>query len=359
GRTLASDDYFLFGSDDVAKVTLVNGLAANVITTASINDDAITAAKIAANAIGASELADNALTEDVTSAGFVAEMVTAGGTALADINLNYLMSEAAGEGDIGAYVDADSVIGIIVDADGQAGGGGYWSWDRTSHSLEGLGDKIDTAQADLDTLTGSDGATLATAQSNYAPAKAGDLMGLSDDAITTAKVTDAAWQELIELFFSFDAAGDYGDQPGSVVDQIADNAGSGSAPTVEQIRAEMDNNSTQLAAIVEDTGTTLPGLISAIGGGDGSVVVDHDTGGTDALTYKTAAGVGIDNAVVRAYLKSDYDAGSTGSEYIKATTTTDVNGRWTNQMNLDPATYTLYYFKQGAYGPDTQEVTVE
>ncbi len=93
--------------------------------------------------------------------------------------------------------------------------------------------------------------------------------------------------------------------------------------------------------------------------GMGSVVVDHDTGGTDALAYKTSGGVGIDNAVIRAYLKTDYDAGNLGSAYIKATTTTDVNGRWSNQMNLDPATYTLYYFKQGAYGPDTQEVTVE
>jgi len=111
--------------------------------------------------------------------------------------------------------------------------------------------------------------------------------------------------------------------------------------------------------VLEDTGTTIPGLIGAIAVGDGSVVVDHDTGGTDALAYKTSGGAGIDNAVVRAYLKTDYDAGNTGSAYIKATTTTDVNGRWTAQMNLDPATYTLYFFKQNTYGPDTQEVTVE
>jgi hypothetical protein len=36
---------------------------------------------------------------------------------------------------------------------------------------------IATAQADLDILTGTDGATLATSQANYAPAKAGDNMG--------------------------------------------------------------------------------------------------------------------------------------------------------------------------------------
>jgi len=37
-----------------------------------------------------------------------------------------------------------------------------------------------------------------------------------------------------------------------------------SAPTVTQIRQEMDSNSTQLAAIVEDTGTTLPAQITGL-----------------------------------------------------------------------------------------------
>lgn len=49
-----------------------------------------------------------------------------------------------------------------------------------------------TAQADLDTITGTDGVTLATAQALYAPAKAGDQMALINDAITAAKIaTDA------------------------------------------------------------------------------------------------------------------------------------------------------------------------
>lgn len=34
--------------------------------------------------------------------------------------------------------------------------------------------------------------------------------------------------------------------------------------TAEQVRTEIDSNSTQLAAIVEDTGTTIPGLIAAL-----------------------------------------------------------------------------------------------
>jgi len=53
-----------------------------------------------------------------------------------------------------------------------------------------------TAQADLDILTGTDGATLATTQALYAPAKAGDLMGLANNAITAAKLAADAVAEI-------------------------------------------------------------------------------------------------------------------------------------------------------------------
>ena len=92
--------------------------------------------------------------------------------------------------------------------------------------------------------------------------------------------------------------------------------------------------------------------------GQGTIAVDHNYGGADNLAYKTAGGAGIDNASIWAYLKSDYDAGNMTAAYVKGRTTTDVNGQWTNPMNLDPGAYTLYYYKQGAYGPDTKEVTV-
>lgn len=51
-----------------------------------------------------------------------------------------------------------------------------------------------TAQADLDTLTGSDGVTLATAQGNYAPAKAGDAMALTSGERTT--LAGVIWDSL-------------------------------------------------------------------------------------------------------------------------------------------------------------------
>lgn len=62
----------------------------------------------------------------------------------------------------------------------------------TASALSTHDGKLDTAQTDLDTLTGADGATLATNQGNYAPSKAGDLMGLADDAITPSKYNNPA-----------------------------------------------------------------------------------------------------------------------------------------------------------------------
>ena len=52
-----------------------------------------------------------------------------------------------------------------------------WVVGRVAEDVADVETKVDTAQDDLDILTGADGATLATAQGNYAPAKAGDNMG--------------------------------------------------------------------------------------------------------------------------------------------------------------------------------------
>ena len=57
---------------------------------------------------------------------------------------------------------------------------------------------IATAQADLDTLTGSDGATLATAQGNYAPAKAADIL---TTALTESYAADGAAATLTQLLY--------------------------------------------------------------------------------------------------------------------------------------------------------------
>lgn len=205
-----------------------------------------------------------------------------------------------------------------------------------------------TAQSDLDLITGTDGATLATAQANYAPAKAGDEMDLVDapngtaitaiqnglatptnitagtittvtnltnaptngDFTATMKASvnaevDAAI-ETYHLDHLLAATYDPASKPGAAdallnelvsndsgVSQFTANAlelapTGGSAPTVEQIRQEIDTNSTQLAAIVEDTGTTIPGQISGLNNLSAAQVnseVDTALADYDAPTY--------------------------------------------------------------------------
>lgn len=92
--------------------------------------------------------------------------------------------------------------------------------------------------------------------------------------------------------------------------------------------------------------------------GSGSVLVDHNYGGPDALAYRAANGTGVNDADIYVYLKSDYDAGRRGVNYVLARTKTNVTGRWTQPVMLDPETYTLICFKQGYYGPDRADVIV-
>jgi hypothetical protein len=92
--------------------------------------------------------------------------------------------------------------------------------------------------------------------------------------------------------------------------------------------------------------------------GDGSVMVDQDYGGADALSYKTGAGAGVANATIVVYLTSDYNAGNRSNAFIVAKTSTVVGGKWAFALKLDPNAYTLIYYKTGEYGPDKKEITV-
>lgn len=73
------------------------------------------------------------------------------------------------------------------------------------------------------------------------------------------------------------------------------------------------------------------------GTGAGEIPVDHHTGGTDAMRY-LLSGQPADNVTIRAYLKSDYDA---GTRVVRGTTRTGPDGRWLAPLMLDPGTYYL------------------
>jgi hypothetical protein len=110
------------------------------------------------------------------------------------------------------------------------------------------------------------------------------------------------------------------------------------------------------SALFDGTPIRTEDLDGIIGGG--SVEVDHNYGGADTYRYVTQNGVGIDNAIINVYLASDFNAGKRGTDFIKARSLTDINGRWVQPVMLDPETYVVYFYKQLAFGPDTAPLTV-
>jgi hypothetical protein len=92
--------------------------------------------------------------------------------------------------------------------------------------------------------------------------------------------------------------------------------------------------------------------------GNGPIVVDHNYGGTDALRYTTSLGAGVDQAVILAYLTSDYDDNKRGNAFVVAKSFTTTDGRWGHPIQLDPADYTIIFTRPGLYGPDRRDVSV-
>jgi hypothetical protein len=97
--------------------------------------------------------------------------------------------------------------------------------------------------------------------------------------------------------------------------------------------------------------------------GCGSIYVNHDYGGENALAYIDDTGecpCPIVGATVTAYRKEDYDQalGAPDASAIVAATHTVGNGTWAEAMGLDPGEYVLVYEKQGEYGPDVVDITV-
>lgn len=181
-----------------------------------------------------------------------------------------------------------------------------------------------TAQTDLDTLTGSDGVTLATSQPNYAPN--------TTTPPTAAAVADAVWDEARSAHTSVGSFGEgvkvesLNTQAKADVNAEADTAISDASlataaalstaqadldtltgtdgvtlatsqpnyapntttpPTAAAIRAEVDSNSTQLAAIVADTNELQADLAN---GGRLDLILDSILAALDDPRGEPAAG---------------------------------------------------------------------
>jgi hypothetical protein len=116
-------------------------------------------------------------------------------------------------------------------------------------TLATIDGKIDTAQSDLDTITGADGVTLATAQGNYAPSKAGDEMDLIDDAITSGKYDESTAFPVKSAdtgATEIARTGADGDTLEDISDQID------AVPTASEIQTEMEENGASILDTLQD-----------------------------------------------------------------------------------------------------------
>jgi len=164
---------------------------------------------------------------------------------------------------------------------------------------------------------------------------------------SAAAIADAVWDEALSGHLTAGSTGaalnaaQSGSSPSAIADAVLDELLAGHA-------------------IAGSLGAAITSILNATASifGDGSISVGTNYGGTNALKYQTSGGAGVDNAVIRAYLKSDYDAGNTGEAFVQGRTMTKVGGTFIAPLMLDAAVYTLVYEKQNEYGPDTVEVTV-
>lgn len=202
-RTLASADYFDWTTDTVANVSTVATLSGH---TAQTGDSF---ARIGLAGAGLTNIDLPNQTMDITGnlSGSVGSVTGAVGSVTAAVTIDASSVDAIWDETKTSHVTADSfgvaLKDVLVDTDDLQTNQGNWltaTGFATSVALA-------TAQLDLDTITGTDGVTLATAQALYAPAKAGDNMGLTATA-TSAQLVDDVWDE--DLSPAHDTAGSAG-----------------------------------------------------------------------------------------------------------------------------------------------------
>ncbi len=265
-----------------------------------------------------------------------------------------------------------------------------------------------TAQSDLDILTGTNGATLATSQPNYAPytgtpptvgairteleTAGGSLALILEDTATTIPGTlaslatasalsthdgkldtvdgnvDSILADTGELQVRFAAmieadGGDWRFDTNALEQAPSGGGGGGGDATAANQLTIIDHLEDMMGATFDAATDSLEAIRNrgdaAWGGGAGSgtIPVNHDTGGADTFTVEDADGAGIENALVMAYVKTEYDA---GTFTLRGQTTTKADGTWnTNLMLNEGIEYTLVFYKPGAFGPATDTVTPE
>jgi len=169
-------------------------------------------------------------------------------------------------------------------------------------------DAVATAQADLDILTGADGAILNTTQANYAPAKVGDSMALAAGAVTNASLAGN-----MEIVFETDFATNYNTTRNAWATNVQDSVGTGNL-TVDVIAISGDTTAANNAELAFDgtgfgfTNCTIPTITTLTGH-------TAQTGDTYALANGATGFAAIDTVVDG--IQTDLSNGTDGLGALK------------------------------------------
>jgi hypothetical protein len=230
--------------------------------------------------------------------------------------------------DYGAYTDTPPTVGQIRTEIETAGGSVALILEDTATTIPGLLGALE----DLD-ATEVEAAVNAALEALHLD----HLLAVTYDPASKPGAADALWNEMVES--------DGG------VSRLTANAleqGPSGGETKEDIAAEVES----VLAAAHGSGAWTSSST-----GVGGTLVDHNTGGVDALQVTEGDEVtGIGDVLIRAYLKSEYDVGTIS---LKGWTTTGDDGRWLAPLSLTTELdYYLLLEKAGVWGPVLVEVTV-
>lgn len=227
-----------------------------------------------------------------------------------------------------------------------------------------IASKQDTAQADLDLILEDTATTIPGTLAGLATASGlathDGKLDTVDTNIDSILADTGELQTRLALMIEADGA-DWRFDATAISQAPAGGGGSGDASEANQLT--IIDKLDEIQGTGFDTDTDSLSAIRTHGdsawgsGGSGSIPVNHDTGGVDTMKVVDGAGAGIENVVVTAYVKSEYDASVFTA---RGQVLTSADGTWSSNLMLEPETeYTIVFYKPGAYGPSSATVTPE
>jgi hypothetical protein len=259
------------------------------------------------------------------------------------------LAQASGSGDITTVesTDAtdyfDSLIATITGLIGtpsDLGGGATVAANLSD--IEGQTDDIGAAGAGL-TEAGGDGDHLTAVTATA------DVGAIADEVVTHMDANSSDFTTILARLGAFTGSGD------NTILGFFKALFRSDANTPSDMGGTADSSTDSLQAIRDRGDAAWTGSVT----GTGDTAVNADTLDDEGsnMYYKTGGGDGIGGAIVRAFVASEYASSGTAAT-LRGTTTTADDGSWVDDLQLNAGTtYTIWFWKQGAYGPDTTEVT--